>query len=454
MTPQLALILCIAFILILFVMERRRKSSASAALWIPLIWLMIMASRPIAAWIYPEEGLSVAGFEEGSAIDRTVLSILMISGVFVLVRRKIGLDRICRGNGWILLWFAYCGVSILWSDFPGVAFKRWIRAVGSVVMVFVVLSEDDSVDAIKTLIRRCAYVLVPLSGLVIKYYRDVGVSYEFWEGREMLAGVTTDKNALGRLALICGIFFIWDTATLWRRKDLFRKEICINGILMFMVLWLLIKSGSATSLGSFLIGFLIFFGLGVGIVKSNARYLGSIILLASLVVVCLEVVFNLTESFILGLGRDMTLTTRTDIWTFLLSMGTDPWLGTGYDSFWLGERLERVWQVIGMISEAHNGFLEIYLELGIIGLCLFVGPLFSAYRKVRRSLMVDFDYGRVRFTLLAIFLLYNITEAAYKATALMFFVFLLIAMEISPLSNMEDGKGVSIGPHSPLREMN
>ena len=75
-----------------------------------------------------------------------------------------------KNNIWILVLFLYLGISILWSDFMGVSFKRWIRATGDLVMALVVLTEPAPYEAIKTLINRCAIVLIPLSLLFIKYF--------------------------------------------------------------------------------------------------------------------------------------------------------------------------------------------------------------------------------------------------------------------------------------------
>ena len=70
-----------------------------------------------------------------------------------------------------------------------------------------------------------------------------------------------------------------------------------------------------------------------------------------------------------AVGRDPTLTGRTVIWNAVLSTHTNPLIGSGYESFWLGPRLQEVWaQTGGGITEAHNGYLEIYLNLGIVGL--------------------------------------------------------------------------------------
>jgi len=57
--------------------------------------------------------------------------------------------------------------------------------------------------------------------------------------------------------------------------------------------------------------------------------------------------FNINGELAGAVGRDPTLTDRTTIWSSLLNMRTNPVVGTGYESFWLGPRLQPIWQVFG-----------------------------------------------------------------------------------------------------------
>src|SRR5207244_5423105 len=69
-----------------------------------------------------------------------------------------------------------------------------------------------------------------------------------------------------------------------------------------------------------------------------------------------------------AMGRDSTLTGRTDIWKEVLSTDVDPWLGTGFESFWLGKRAEQLWKkYYWHPNQAHNGYIEIFINLGWAG---------------------------------------------------------------------------------------
>src|SRR6266436_6632879 len=128
MQPQIALLVCSLFVFGILIIDSKRKQNVSLALWIPLIWLVTVASRPITLWLNSSPIAFGANIEEGSFIDRTLLIVLMIIAVFILHKRKLHWTLWLRENPWLFLFFLYCGISVVWSDFSGVALKRWFRA--------------------------------------------------------------------------------------------------------------------------------------------------------------------------------------------------------------------------------------------------------------------------------------------------------------------------------------
>lgn len=413
-------------------MDSKHKSNVSHALWIPLIWMMLIASRYVSLWLnWRASYISPEDILEGSSIDRNVFMVLIVAGLFILSKRRIYWSQILQSNKWFFLLFLYFGISILWSDFPVVAFKRWIKAIGDLVMVLVVLTDRDPVEAVKTMIRRCAYILIPLSILFIRYYPDLGKLYDPWEGKAFYVGVATSKNMLGNLCLVCGFFFFWNFFTMWRNKNIpvEKKEVFVHILFLLMISWLLLKANSATSVTGLVIGIFIVIGLGLPIIKRNVKYIGIIIFLTTFAFLVLHLSTDLFQTAVLGLGRDTTFTGRVDLWKKVIHMNPNPLIGTGFESFWLGDRLEKLWtEHWWHPNQAHNGYVETYLNLGWIGLSLLIGVIFSSYRNIHRALMSDFDYGRFRMAFLVIALVYNITEAAFKELHPVWFIFLIIAL--------------------------
>lgn len=145
----------------------------------------------------------------------------------------------------------------------------------------------------------------------------------------------------------------------------------------------------------------------------------------------LDQVLGITEFVVVEvLGRNMTLTDRAYLWQDLLGIGTNPVIGTGYDSFWLGQRLDILWaKYRWQPNESHNGYLETYLELGLLGLLLLGGCIIAIVRNIEKTLHYDFELGKVRMAFLIIVLLYNCTEVAFKGVTLMWLMFLLMAVD-------------------------
>src|SRR5439155_14167174 len=153
MPPALATVVCAAGVVGLFLLDRDRGSRASPALWIAVAWLAIGASRDISQWSYPLLLVeSAEQLNEGSPLDRLVYTGLLAAGLVVLCVRGERTRRLLLTNWPLLVFFAYCAVSVVWSDYPFVAFKRWTKVVGNLVMVLVVLTDRDPREATRQLL--------------------------------------------------------------------------------------------------------------------------------------------------------------------------------------------------------------------------------------------------------------------------------------------------------------
>jgi O-antigen ligase len=168
----------------------------------------------------------------------------------------------------------------------------------------------------------------------------------------------------------------------------------------------------------------------VGIRSINKNFIGRYMLAGLVLVAAAEMVFGVSAGLSEALGRGSTLTGRTVLWARLLELHTNPILGTGFQSFWLGDRPEQLEGIFFFIpDEAHNGYLEIYLDLGLIGVFFIVGLFVATFWKIRAKLFRNFEWGRYQLGMLAAVALYNWTEAAFKTFSPIWFVFYIIAME-------------------------
>src|SRR5438094_257977 len=252
----------------LFALDRDRKARTSPALWLPVVWLSIGGSRMVSQWLQPAPASSddeYLQYLEGSPLDRNILTALIVAGVMVLLGRGREVTTLLRANGAILLFFSYCAVSTLWSDYTDVAFKRWIKSLGDLVMVLVVLTDPDQSAASKRLLARLGFLLIPMSILLIKYYPELGRGYANWTWEPMVTGVTTGKNLLGMICTICGIGSVWGLLRAFGDRANTRRAgpLIAQGTLLLMVMWLFWQANSMTSLLCFL--------LASGLISATSR---------------------------------------------------------------------------------------------------------------------------------------------------------------------------------------
>ena len=443
MPSSLALLVTIGFVVFLFWKDSRRQPGASWALWIPLIWMLIIGSRFVSQWLRVLSlPMGPVTLEEGSPIDAIVFFLLIAGGIFVLRERQVRIREIVNHNGWLTVFLVYCLVSILWSDFPFVALKRWVKVIGHPIMVLILLTEPEREEAVAILVRRCAYILVPLSILLIKYYPQWGRGFDEW-GRSVNTGVTTNKNELGWLCFVLGFFWFWNLLRSRGLDDrkLRRGEFLLSALFLVMIGWLLHTAHSATSLVSLATGVIILLVLGMRFVRTE--FVGSYIVAAALMLAAAEGVFDVSSHVLSFLGKDPTLTDRTFVWQDVLSVPLNPLVGAGFESFWLGERRVKLaekwtWEP----NQAHNGYLETYLNLGLIGLGFLIILLFATYFKARRELQQDFEWGKCRLGFLICVVIFNWTEATFKAMHLVWFAFYIIAIDFPKVAQLEAAMGL------------
>lgn len=439
MPPSLATLLTIAFIAVLFIRDFRGKPNVTSALWLPFFWIVVgPGSRFLSQWL-DIFGFQVGGVtvEDGSPIDATFYAALIATGLFVLHKRRVSIGQFIRNNRWLTVYLAFCLAAVLWSDFPFVSLKRWIKLLGDPVMAMVVLTEPDVIEAVTTLIKRAAYIMLPVSILFIKYYPNLGRLYDTWTGAQMNTGISTNKNELGFDCWIIGAVLLWRMAQVynWERSRDKRNEMMLCGGLMLMDLWLFRMAHSASPFVALMLGTAIMLFLGLRWVQKER--VSAYILAAVLIGTVAGAGLGLFGSFIHLLGRNETFTGRTDIWTMLWHWNINPVVGTGFEGFWLGDRREAVQDLYPGLNEAHNGYLETYLNLGILGVLITAAMLLATYGKCRRALLYDFEFARFRMGYLFSFIVYNWTEAAFRLNALPFFIFFLIAMDYRPVRSAE-----------------
>ena len=434
MSPQIAPGFYVLVILGLFWLDREKNSRTSPGLWVSVVWVSLACSRSVTEWLGMEAAPidSVNQALEGSPIDRLVYAGLLAVGLIVLANRRRQVWALLRVNIPILVFLLYCAVSILWSDYPDVAFKRWTKALGDFVMVLVVLSDREPSAAVKRLLARTTYLLIPLSILFIKYYPNMGKEYDAWVNRTLYTGVTTNKNTLGAICLLFGLGAVWRLLVDYQARGSTgrTRRLIAHVVVLAMTLWLFWIADSMTSLSCFLLACPLVFAANLRAVVRRPALMH--LLIAAVLSVSISALFFET-GLLQTIGRDPTLTDRTGLWASLLSMASHPWLGTGFESFWAGPRLDKLWSVYAWHpNEAHNGYIEIFLNLGWLGIFLVAVIIAVGYRTVITSFRRNRPTGSLMLGYFVAGLIYNCTEAAIFRILAPAWIFLLLAITRFP----------------------
>ena len=183
-------------------------------------------------------------------------------------------------------------------------------------------------------------------------------------------GVFTHKNGAGRImVLACGVMLTMFNEV----KDKRLKWMYLVGLLLSLIM--IDKSGSGGALVNSV--FILLIVVIVQVFKSESRKLFLALVFLASAAIFITAAYVPIMTFALGLiGKDPSLTGRTDIWEYIYTMiGNRPALGYGVGGFWHGEAgasLYVIQRAGWLVPDAHQGFLDLTLQIGIIGASMVV----------------------------------------------------------------------------------
>jgi exopolysaccharide production protein ExoQ len=431
----LAFLICSAGIAGLFFLDRDKSVRNSKALWLPVIWLWLIGSRPVSVWLGTGNSSvgALASTLDGNPMDAAIYATLLGIGVVVLLRRKKRTNAFLAANGPIIVYFLYCLISVVWSPFPGPACKRWIKALGDLVMVLILLTDGQPVAALRRVYSRVGFILLPFSVVLIRY-SDLGRGYDI-DGNPMITGVTTNKNSLGLIVYLISLGALWSVRALLKDKKAPNRtrRLVAQGTLLIFGIELLQMAHSATSIACFILGGGLMLATGLRAIRKRPARVHALCLGIALVG-GLAMLFGGGSALSSALGRGSGLSGRTDIWKCSIAAADSPVLGTGFESFW-NANAHKVAQCLTRLGfldmsnlvSAHNGYLEVYLDIGLVGLCLMALILISGYRHAGEAFRRDSELGGLILAYLVTGVFYSVTEAGFRLMSPSW-IFLLLAL--------------------------
>ncbi len=391
----------------------------------------------------------------GNLIDQ-LFFVVTLGGSFVLASvRKTKWNKIFTSNKALMLFYLYFALSIVWSGDPSGSLKRLVKDFGLFFAIAVMYSERDPLQAIRSVFVRCASLLFPLSVVLIKYYPRYSRVFSR-NGEITVTGVATQKNSLGEIVMVFTLFLIWDyleTHPAGRRLH-WRDLPWDTLILLVMGAWLLHISQSKTATLCTALGVLVIVRGNYFASRAATRAIFAAALSMPFLLFFSQQFHSLIAPIIEALGRDMTFTGRANIWAQIGLKTVNPILGAGYWNFWGGPGGEAIMNAMTtVIPNAHNGYLDIYLDGGFVGLAILFVLLVAAGLSITRKLKMNREidlYMKVRFAVLVVAIIYNLSESAFARLGPLWFTTLLVISEFPTKKGMKMARGAQVVAKSTL----
>lgn len=369
--------------------------------------------------------LAVVGGELLISVTPLTLTLGFVLGVKTIAS-QFGRSKQLLGcvDRYLLAFLILATLSVLWSGFPQITLYRLYRLYALFLICFyfsmVAWTPQKFSKALQpallflTLGSIVYYLLSPVGAVEVSVYNGI-VQPELvgaWKG------ITLHKNTLGSVASVAAVIAIHALTTRTGSRivgfvSLLCASVCLvesrSSTSIFAALFatalmlLMLKSPSASSrrpirmLSFTLAFFFLIYSLGV-----------------------LNVVPGLSaiiEPIVAMTGKDMTFSGRTTIWAILNDeIARRPILGAGYAAYWLTPdpmSPSNIFKYRMFIDpgEAHNGYLSVINELGIVGMLALIGYLFTFLRQSMRLMPFDRNKSALFIALLFAEFIANLSEA-------------------------------------------
>lgn len=341
---------------------------------------------------------------EGNAFGRATMGISYLAVAVMLVYYRREALVVFRRNRSLVALVALGFASSLWAETPELSFRRCGAAAGATLLgvaLSIKLTLEEQLRFMSWLFR----ILAILSLGCVLLFPSYGISHTpeaEWQG------VFGFKNFFGSLmAISILIEYQLPTNTSWSKA--------LNRAALLLSMFLLVRSDSMTSLLGIVVTFALVETYKFATLRLRMPLYATVV--ASLLIILLGFLLVAPRSGALArvFGRSTNLTGRTELWPLVISFAQErPILGYGYAGFWTESASKKVDSAVDVeVMYSHNGFLDILLTNGALGLSLAVIFLGTGLKRA-------FDWsvhGESRTELwpvafLSFFLFYNVAECS------------------------------------------
>ena len=354
-----------------------------------------------------QNSLFTAASEDKTVIGQLINAFVWLVAGMLMLRKYRSIVAGIRGILWTVSFACFAFVSALWSQDSSVTIRKAVFLVLTTAFG-IYFARRYSVERQLRMICVAACAVACLSigfALILPHY---GIDHDAHEG--VWTGVFTQKNVCARemlFLLICLLPYKPEGTNMqWMRR------IAIIAVLV-------VTAGTQSKTAFLMAAMMLCFFPALRCMRRLSRGLALMALSSALLSVLLfcAVALSAGPAFVLLIGRDSTMTGRTGIWVAVLdAILKRPLLGYGFAAFWLSLRGESANIVLALrwaVPAAHNGFLEVWLQLGAVGFVLFGLGFFKAARSaIRDHRQSSFQRAAWPLAVLLLTLVYNLDESS------------------------------------------
>ena len=309
----------------------------------------------------------------------------------------------------VLSFIIICILSIIWSDSPFVSLKELPLFLAGPLLYFIVVNNVHDEKQINRIIG-AVIIVGSLFGIygILQYN---GIDFPFWignYGRGKVFGLFGNAGYFSEylilsLPIAVSLFLV-------TKNKIVKLLLFIGVIAMGSTIVLTFTRTPYLALGiSFIfMGFFFFVSREKNFFKGNKKIFIAILVVVILITILFTVPTSLSKkgtiiskikerASIARIGNEFSTGRRTTIWKYTSLMIKDhPWLGSGIGTFkynslryqakFLDQGENRYLYPYGIAEKAHNEYLQIGAELGIIGLLIFIWLIFAYFNYGLKAL--------------------------------------------------------------------
>ena len=371
------------------------------------------------------------------SLGRRVGMVALGCYALLFLTRNRGMLRAEGRLGWLILSFLAVAIaSIIWSEDVGITFRR--------VVVLVMLWLGALAIAMQFSYREIIFFGFLSASLTIL----IGVALEV--GLGTFTPLNSDYRYIGVVhpnvqALNCGILILTGTSLASNSKH--GRWFYLLGALIGFAFLLLTKSRT--------VFWSICFSLcTLALLAPPKRYIPAvacslIFFVCGYFILAVNGIINIDvlQTLLFGpLGRHesgldalVTMNGRLPVWKECIGyLAQHPLLGYGYGAFWTEPRVWEISEIAGWIMpNAHNGYLDMALELGLIGSALFIAILIEGFRRCLNF----YKYTRLSeysfvVSLLIFFGIVNLLGSRFVSVSIATFIVFVILIKLSSVSQL------------------